>query len=265
MTIEKLCKEIRMPDEVTSAVLAADTEYGCVGHIERKLCDASAYAAAYEYAKELLTPDAHGLRMLKLMLGAALITEKKYEKAALDMRVFFDTMGCFSRFVREHKLSFGEYGFDRGWWTGRQLSLSLFRLGELEYEFAEYDGKRAIAVHIPSDADLTDEKTDESLNRAHEFMRVHFPEYENAVYFCESWLLSPALKKLLPPHSKILRFAERFRITETHEDATDYVLWVYKKADLRPENFPEDTTLQRNMKRFVLEGGKIGNGVGVLT
>ena len=81
-------------------------------------------------------------------------------------------MKCFPRFVREHKECFGDYGFDRAFWPGRQLSMLLFRLGALEFELIpetktddevpEKEAVRAfhlpvkeIGVHIPSDADIS--------------------------------------------------------------------------------------------------------------
>lgn len=82
-------------------------------------------------------------------------------------------------------MSFGCCGFDRDFWTGRQLSLLLFRLGELEFEIVSEDGEKAelsedekhshylLHVHIPSDADLSPERCDESfLNGRAVFCRI---------------------------------------------------------------------------------------------
>ena len=46
-------------------------------------------------------------------------------------------MSCFTRFVNEYKESFNKYGFDRGFWTYRQLAMLLFKVGILEYEIDE--------------------------------------------------------------------------------------------------------------------------------
>ena len=62
--------------------------------------------------------------------------------------VWLDTMKCFSRFVGEHRNSYGWEGFDRGFWTVRQVRASLFRLGELEYEMVESGERKHISLHV---------------------------------------------------------------------------------------------------------------------
>ena len=80
--------------------------------------------------------------------------------------------------------------------------------------------------------------------------------------YCCSWLLAPALEKLLPPASKILRFQKRFRIIKTDEEASDFTFWVFRTKGKNPQDFPENTTLQKNMKAYLLCGGKVGEALG---
>ena len=173
-------------------------------------------------------------------------------------------MGCFSRFAGEYKTIYGRYGFDRDFWTGRQLSLKLFRLGELEYEETVENGKNAIYIHIPSDAALTEEKCRESVGAARRFFREHDEEYADAPYCCEFWLLSPALKKLLPDTSNIIRFQNLFSLQETDEESMEYMFWIFRRDGKDPGALPEHTTLQKRAKQYLLGGGKIGSGKGVL-
>ena len=95
-------------------------------------------------------------------------------------------------------------------------------------------------------------------------MRNIFPAYAGADIYCDSWLLSPSLKELLPEGSRILAFAARFRLLSADAEAQGYRQWVFKNPSLSPEEFPERTSLQRNMKKFVLAGGKVGSGRGIL-
>ena len=78
-------------------------------------------------AKKILGDDGQGMKMLACMLRAAGNTREKYRTAGIDASVFIDTMKCFSRFVREHKNSFGVWGFDRDFWTGRRGVRTAFR------------------------------------------------------------------------------------------------------------------------------------------
>lgn len=224
------------------------------------------YARAADDLHLLLAGDERGLKILSVMLRAALITREKYRVKGIPDEIFCATMGFFGRSVREYKETYGFYGFDRWWWGGRQLSLKLFRLGELEFELsADPAGRRAVAVHIPGDSDLSAGAVDASFTLARSFLREHFPEYEGCGFSCRSWMLSPALEQLLDDTSRIVRFRRRFRILDTDEADESYKQWVFKDARLSPECFPEHTTLQKNMKKFVLEGGKVGTATGIMT
>lgn len=175
--------------------------------------------------------------------------------------VFVDTMACFTRFVGEHFESLGTYGFDRGFWTTRQINARLFRLGELEYELLQEGGSRSVALHIPSDCRLEPALLDESVERAKKFLAAYFPDWQDAPMTCESWLLSPALKDLLPPDSRILRFQRAFDLTPRTDDEREAVLqWVFRLTAPQQKNaaldaLPENTSLQKSLKRFLLSGG----------
>lgn len=171
--------------------------------------------------------------------------------------------------LREHHESFGIYGFDREWWTVRQLSGKLFRIGELEYEFKENrkNGKeqRYISLHIPSGANLELEAVHRSYRLAGIFVCQYFPAYIHAKIRCSSWLLAPALRDVLPSNSKIIRFQKEFVIQHVEEESDSFMQWVYKRTDIPWESLPEETTLQRNLKQYILSGRKVGEGAGYLS
>lgn len=260
--LQTFCTEIGLPQEVTDELTALGSAPDTGDCLLRLI--STEYASAERELKTLLGADERGFGMLRAMLTAALKTRERYRDKAIPDGVYLKTMQCFSRFVKEHRESYGYYGFDRSFWTGRQLSMQLFRLGELEYEKSVFRGADAISVHIPSDADLSPAAIDASLRQARDFFAKYFPAYACATYYCCSWLLSPALKKLLPAQSKILLFQRRFNILSTDEAPESYKQWVFKNKNLAPEDFPENTSLQKSMKRYVLQGGKIGEALGTL-
>ncbi len=235
----------------------------------RELMQYELSAAAYLRLRKELTehPAAeNGLDMLLLQTMAAFTMRQQEPWEGIPEGIYLATMKCFSRFVREYRVSYGVYGFDRGFWTTRQICGKLFRLGELEYEIN--DEENAVSIHIPGDADLSEEKLEASYAQQAAFFREHFPEASERSRMCESWLLSPALKELLPPDSRILSFAAHFQITKVDPDATDYLEWVYKlaggqQAHVRPEDLREDTSLQRKMKAYLERGGKVGIAWGI--
>lgn len=258
--MKQLLKRIEMPEEAAERVLSTDPllPKRKLAELCHRLCGRETYEKAYEELAGLLRPDPDGFRMLSVMLRAALVSERLYLAAGIGKDIYTATMKCFSRFVREYHESFGRYGFDRGFWTGRQLSLTLFRLDALEYELTPDEG--VVAVHIPTGAPLSDECVDRSLALAEEFFR----EYSSPVkvFVCNSWMLSPALKSLLKPDSRILHFQERFCIDRVFWEDESYKMWIYKNPGLSPAEFPEGTSLQRAVKKYVSQGGKIGAACG---
>lgn len=44
----------------------------------------------------------------------------------------------------------------------------------------------------------------------------------------------------------------------------EFLQWVYGRTDIEYEYLPENTSLQRNMKKYLLQGGRIGAGRGIL-
>ena len=107
--------------------------------IER-LTAASTAKEAYLQLREKLQEDEDGWKMLLCQLEAVELCRENYRKQGIGEEIFVDTMRCFSRFIRECYEISGRFAFDRGWWTWRQLCMSLFRLGDLEYELCTREG-----------------------------------------------------------------------------------------------------------------------------
>ena len=237
---------------------------GVPAEFARKAGDAALAEAAGEPGPE--NPDGADVMIRQLMTAA---DSRIYGAwAGIPEEIWVATMKCYPRFIAEHRRSYGRDGFDRGSWTVRQTEARLFRIGELEYELCGENG-REIGLHIPSDAVLDAEKMNESVREAREFLASRFPESAQAPIVCESWLLSPVLKELLPADSRILRFQEAFRLTETDPEDDNALEWVFcvaqgQRAGLELRTLPENTSLQRNMKRLLLNGKKPGSARGEL-
>ena len=212
--------------------------------------------------KEDYPNDDKCFNILSIYLLASNKTLSIYEEKQISNQIFYDTIKCISRFISECNVMNGEEYFDRDFWAHRQLSLKLFRIGELEYEFME---DKTISIHIPSDANLTKDNIDNSLKEMKEFVKIHKPEYINSIICCDSWLLSPNLKKYLNDDSKILLFQSYFEIKEVFLDNKEFIRWLYQtenKDDLIL--LKEDTSLQRKVKEALLNNENLGAAYGVL-
>lgn len=261
-----LCKKIELPDEMSGAVLAFSDEYdfGQVQNSMRRLFFRKTWESGLSELKSTLGQDEHGVKVLTCMLLCALWTAENYKRLGIGEAIYIDTMKCFSRFVCEHKESYGIYGFDREWWTARQISGQLLRIGELEYEMVEEDGKKYISLHIPSNAVLKEDRIRSSYQAAKRLFKEVFTDYASAEMVCYSWLLSPTLKKLLKAGSHILAFQRLFDIEPTGEEETDHMQWVFKNPNLSLGELPEQTSLQRKLKQYLLEGNTVERAGGRL-
>lgn len=214
--------------------------------------------------------DCDGVNELAGQLLAAVKNRENGPWKELPEEIYIDTMKCFSRFVEEHCRSEGRYGFDRGFWTPRQVEARLFRIGQLEYELREAQGERLLDLHIPTDARLDMALLDDSVARARSFLREYFPAWAEAPMECGSWLLSPALPELLPANARILQFQRPFRLSKVNWEAMDVLRWVFNLTPRQQETtplsqLPENTSLQRSMKARLCAGGKVGVARGRLT
>lgn len=56
----------------------------------------------------------------------------------------------------------------------------------------------------------------------------------------------------------MLAFQRLFEIDSIDREATWYMGWIYPGYDKVDENLPERTSLQRGLKKFLLDGNKFG-------
>ena len=184
-------------------------------------------------------------------------------------------MDCFRRFLYETKARSGQWLYDRYQWTWRQTSCLIFRFGSLEFECKRADddeiperlnkGDAILSVHIPSDADLSSRALAESYRQAEQFYQgigQKFSVYGTPqAVICRSWLLAPALEPFLAEDSGIRRFREDYDLFSLNEEDESFYEWLFNDRR-QPDTLPQDSSLQRKVKSFLLEGGKIGLGRG---
>lgn len=232
-------------------------------------------ATAINNIQSKIKNDENGLKAFVIYLVATIRTHELYGELGISDEIFISTMKMFSRFVNEHINSYGRYGFDRSFWINRILSLQLFRLGALEFEKYTFEkeipkikelnqNKKALSVHIPSDAKMSRENLDKSYSMAKSFFKQHFPEFDYSIVYCSTWLLSPKLKSFLNNKSRILEFQSDYKIIETDFEADTNMNWIFGKQYTKYEDLPEDTSLRRGVKRMLLKGDSIGTASGYI-
>ena len=195
-----------------------------------------------------------------------------YDAYGMPYEVYRESLMDFKWKLRETIKVYGIFGSRQDEWYKNWYYAYRFTFGRLQFElrpstidyssenFDVKRGQQLVYIHIPSDSTRKfDEKNCEA---AYEQAREYYEKIlgkGNVIFFCASWLLLPEHSTILPETSNIRRFKESFEITQPGQTNGD--LWrIFYMPEL-PEDFtklPEDTSLQRAYKKFMLEGGKPG-------
>ena len=262
MELSTLCREINLQPEIKDKVLDFEKNFD-FKTVEQQLNDFSVYnkmEKARTELKTILGEDNDNIKILTCMLKASAFAYKTYKIKVISDEIYFSTMKCYTRFIDETYQRTGRLYFDRDWWTARQAGCHLFRIGSLEYEINRSENKIIIELHIPSNTDFSPSAVEQSLKHAKQFFDKYYAEIKNADYYCHSWLLDRQLEEMLKEKSNIISFQKRFEILNEGEADTEFIEWVFHRnaADYADYiNFPEDTSLQRNIKKHLISGGVI--------
>ena len=201
---------------------------------------------------------------------------ERYRAHGYEEQLFWDTAGDLTCKLMECYQNRGVWGTFVTFWYPDFYRLERFALGRLQFEHRSFPfegvagiekGATVYNCHIPSAGPLTPESVEDSLRRAKAFYAHELNGRPMPVY-CSSWLLYPPHVELFAEDSNLRRFAERFTVLDAAPDATNHDFWrIFHRpwaADLPLEALPEDTSLRRAFKRFLMQGNAMGSGKGLL-
>lgn len=265
--MRELCEKLEFPPEAIEALEKNKMSFDCRALYNKFI--SGAHEEALEEIK--LLGEENGISeymaYMIFLLECVPYAKKIFDEKKLDENIFYDTMKDLKYKLCECKQLYGSWGTFVAWWFTRHMKADLIALGRLQFEQVsfEYDydtvlkkGDLIINCHIPSSGALTPEEVTDSLKRAYEFYNASGSMY----VMCDSWLLYPPYYKLFGKNTKA--FFERFDIVKVCE--TDIELWrIFDKNNF--SEIKEDdlkTTLQKNFYKYLKNGGKTGNGVGVM-
>ena len=202
--------------------------------------------------------------------------EKLYKEKGLSEKIYYDSMCDLKYKLLECHGLHGVWGSMSASWFPRFFDVTRFALGRLQFELMEswfeYDdedvhikkGDHIINVHIPSSGKLTQEDCFDSYKQAYDFYKEY---HRNGVLYmyCHSWLLEPALEEILDENSNIIKFKRNYRVFHTDKREVFPDAWrVFNKTNVPIEEYPENNSLQKNIKEYLLKGNTIGYGLGVM-
>ena len=164
-------------------------------------------------------------------------------------------MGWFRRFYIPDRFRLGRLVFET----------TFFKLESYEkYGVSLKKNDVVINVHIPSGEPLNIEEAKESFKLAYDFFKKYHRNGK-LVFACHSWLLYEKHREFLNPESNIRKFMELFDIIDTTVQDEFSNMWrVFSVETIDDFNkLPEDTSLQRAYKKWLLDGNKAGFSYGI--
>ena len=215
-----------------------------------------------------------GLVILRLYLEWLEETRARYDALGIPEQVFWDSMKDLAIWCGDYEEKHNAPGFAEWEWVGASLRLEVFRIGRLQFAPAVLEkaavtatgsypaGTPVLEVHIPAGEPLENTAVSDSLEAAPAFFKRYFGR-EYSLFHCHSWLLSPTLGSLLPPHSRILHFAEQFAVYAEDYPERQAEERVFGTLSDDPDSYPEQTALQRTLKKALLSGETVGMGRGI--
>lgn len=184
-------------------------------------------------------------------------------KRGISKEITVKTLKDVNVWLDNYNSQYNEIGLGEFCWLIYHYTGDLFHIGRLQFRLEKSlegvpAGEVAIETHIPQGEPLTKESCLESFEKAKEFFAKIFPNAKPQYFMCDSWLLNPNLAKILKEDSNIVQFMRLWTpipfVSDHSSQAIERVFgFGFKKEYLK--NAPENTGLQRVLKKYLLEGG----------
>lgn len=213
------------------------------------------------------------LTRLAVIIETAEYTLEKYRQLGIPEHIFIKTLDDI-RIWCENNDNKGLANYN---WIKNHLNCELFRIGRLQFQLFKcsnklldyscfpFDcGENVINIHIPQGEKLIYSDCIASLKEAVVFFNKYFPDYNYRYFFCESWLLYGDNCFFMEPSSNIMQFSAMFDIVCSVDIDKQSIERIFGKRQLNKKKYQENTSLQRSAKAHLLNGGKLGMGIGII-
>lgn len=206
------------------------------------------------------------LKALVIYLNLGVDAYDSYLNLGYKEKVYLASMLDISIWSKDYYNKTHNHGLTELKWIGKSIRAEVIRLGRLQYEpMSENDSKKiyglsgakALSVHIPAGLPLDSQACLKSMTIAKDVFK------DSDYLVCDSWLLDPKLKDILPENSNIIKFQNLFEIVEVHYTYPQAEERIFKKILKNKEFYPETSYLQAQAKALYLRGGNLGIGRGV--
>ena len=248
-----------------------------------------------DFFEEVLNKEESGLWFLWLYSNMACEVYEQYREEGISEQIFWDTFQDIRFWCENTEREYGTLGLAVYEWFYRHIDMVLFRFGRLQFEKMEMGysvteevsgakkdfsllkqdtekneeysiarkttiekGTAVINIHIPQGEPLTWEECEKSLETVKQFWG------SDKLYVCHSWLLYPGLDEVLSEKSNIREFRKHFKVLQVDYKEREAEWRVFGKVLKNVVEYPEETSLQKRVKEYLLSGKCLGNGWAVL-
>jgi hypothetical protein len=209
-----------------------------------------------------------------VFVAALPYVQEYYRELGIPEEIAQATLADLGRNVRVHRKREGIGGLGVAWWLMLHFRGVIYQLGRLQFERASmgsaiseklreqgvdvHEKTPVLSIHIPDFCGpMSPEACDDSISRAREFFATYFPDDRFEYAVCNSWLLDPTLKQHLKQDSNIVRFQDRFQLSDGTWDSTVGIMqFVFGKTPEHIQSVPQETSLQRAVVNHITSGGK---------
>lgn len=201
----------------------------------------------------------------------------KFLNLGYSLKMFWDNMKDFKYKNEECYKIKGVYGtFVANWYIGL-FELKRFVFERLQFEFGRYKESdivingcyikkddKTVFIHIPSSGTLEKSLVLKSLKKAYNFFSIIY-EQDEIIFMCDSWLLYPDTKEVMPTNSNVNKFLDLFKIikaTKQKEFSDGWRIFGNSwNADYT--KLEQKTTMQKCYKKWLLNDNQLGIGLGI--
>lgn len=223
---------------------------------------------------------------LAAAIKAAEYTRDFYNGKGIDEGILFDTLNDIAIWCENN----GNKGLKNYRWIKNHICGELFKLGRLQFQLYKSSNStlnykklpfnfndNLIYIHIPQGEKLLKKDCIESIKSAEKFFNYYFNGYDYKCFFCESWLLYENNIDFMDADSNIVQFMSLFDIAYSVSNEGQALKRIFgidnksiffrmiSKRKSAVLSYPEKTALQKSAKNYMLNGGKLGVGIGTIS
>ena len=133
-----------------------------------------------------------------------------------------------------------------------------------QWECVGRPGDGCLNVHIPKGSDISEETFRAAWKSACQIMKERYPEHGGGNIFAYSWIFDPKVAELLGAESKITRFQNLFARFPIRNNGRAVFTFVFPGYGDDFAKLPENTSLQRKIKKMYLDGKYIYEYAGAI-